>query len=175
VPLHVARRDIVEHQRDVGQMTLRQYRFDSLLSHQQPVERGIEFVVIDVAETERFAEAGGCGGGREGAGGGELGDRIEDTADQHRQHEVAAAIAVGAEDAVEADLARGAKGSGDVAVRQAAGDGEGIVVGGNDGAAFEHATQTFDMRSGSVGEVAQGALMNLAIFPVALAQQNGRR
>jgi hypothetical protein len=36
---------------------------------------------------------------------GEFGYRVEDAADQHGQGEVAAAIAVGAEDALEADLA----------------------------------------------------------------------
>ena len=49
--------------------------------------------------------------------------------DQQGEDEVAAAVAVGAEDAVEADLARGAESGGDVAMRQAAGDGEGVVLG----------------------------------------------
>ena len=43
---------------------------------------------------------------------------------RHRdQHEVAAAVALGAKDAVVADLLRRAEGSGDVAVRQRTGDG----------------------------------------------------
>jgi hypothetical protein len=63
--------------------------------------------------------------------------------------------------------------AGDVAVRQAAGDGEGLLSGGDDGAALEHPTQAFDMGGGPVGEVAQRALMNLAIAAVALAQEDG--
>ena len=86
------------------------------------------------------------------------------------EDEVAAAIAVGAKDAVEADLARRAEGGGDMAVRQGAGDGEGFALGGDDGAAFEHAAQAFDMRLGPVGEVAEGALPDLAVFAIALAQ-----
>jgi len=68
---------------------------------------------------------------------------------------------------------RRAEGGGDVAVRQRAGDGEGLAVRGDDGAAFEHATQALDMRLGPVRKVAQGSLPDLAVFAVALAQQDG--
>jgi hypothetical protein len=99
-------------------MALGQRYLDGGLALVQPVERGVEFVVIDLAKTEHFAKAGGRGGGRQRPRGGKLGDRIEDAADEQRQDEVAAAIAVGAEDAVKADLARRAEGCGDVAVGQ---------------------------------------------------------
>jgi hypothetical protein len=45
------------------------------------------------------------------------------------------AVAFRAEDAVETELARGAEGGGDVAVGEAAGAGEGVVLGRDDGAA----------------------------------------
>src|ERR1700733_562860 len=115
-------------------MTLGQARLDSGLARQQPVERGVEFVVIDHAEAEYFAETGGRRGGRESAGRGKLGGGIEDSANQHGQDEVAAPIAVWAEDGVEADLAGRAERGGDVAMRQTAGDGEGVALGGGDGA-----------------------------------------
>ena len=98
---------------------------------------------------------------------------IEDAANQHGQDEVAATIAVWAEDAAEPDLADGAKRGGDVAVRQAAGDGEGVLPGGDDRAALEHAAQALDVGRGPVGQVAQGALTDLALVAVALAQENG--
>ena len=60
---HVARRDIVEHQRAVLQMAFGQRGLDGGLALQQPVQCGIEFGVADVAEAERFAEAGGRRGG----------------------------------------------------------------------------------------------------------------
>ena len=107
-------------------------------------------------------------------GGGELGSRIEDPTDQHGKDEIAAAIAVGANDTVKPDLASGAERGGDVAVRQATDDGEGVALGGDDGAALEHAAQAFDVRSGPIGEVAEGALTDLAVLAVALAQENGR-
>src|ERR1700712_2054394 len=115
-PLHGARRDVVEHQRAVLKVTLGQRGLDGGLACQQPVECCVEFVVIHLAKIERFAQAGGCRGRREYPGGGELGDGVKDAPDQQGEDEVAAAIAVRAEDAVKADLARRAEGGGDVAM-----------------------------------------------------------
>ena len=89
--------------------------------------------------------------------------RIEDPTDQQGKDEIAAAIAVGANDTVKPDLVSGAERGGDVAVRQGAGDGEGIVLGGDDGAALEHTAQAFDMGSWPVGEVAENPLPDLAV------------
>jgi len=38
----------------------------------QPVQRGVELILVDRTEAERVAEAGGGGRWRESAGGGEL-------------------------------------------------------------------------------------------------------
>src|SRR5208283_2194091 len=174
-PFDIARRDIVEHQRTVGEMTSGQRGLDGGLAHQQPVERGVEFVVIDLTEAERFAQAGGRRCRRQPACGRQFGDRVEDAPDQHGEDKVATAIAVGAEDAIEADLAGGAEGGEDVTVREAAGDGEGVLLDRNNGAAFEHAAQTFDVSGGPAGEIAQSALTNLAVLAVTFAQEDGGR
>jgi hypothetical protein len=84
------------------------------------------------------------------------------------EDEVAAAVAVRAEDTVKADSARCAEGGGDVAVGPAAGDGEGVPLGGDD-AAPEHAAQAFDMSGGPVGKVAERAFADFALVAVALA------
>src|SRR4051812_1187593 len=76
---------------------------------------------------------------------------------------------------VEADFARGAQRGGDMAMRQAVGDGEGILPGGDDGAALEHPPQAFDVRGRPGGEVAQRAFADLALVAVALAQQDRGR
>ena len=109
---------------------------------------------------------------RSRTGGGELGCRVEDATDQEGEDKIAAAIAAGAKNTVEADVARGAESGHDMAVRQAADDGEGITLGGNDRAAFEDAAQTLDVGCGPVGKIAQCALTHLAAFAVALAQQD---
>ena len=51
--LHVARGHVVEHQRAVREMALGQRRLDGGLALQQPVERGVELVLVDLAETEQ--------------------------------------------------------------------------------------------------------------------------
>ncbi len=114
-------------------------------------------------------------GGGQCTGGGELGRWIEDPTDQQGKNEIAAAIAVRAEDTVKPDLVSGAECGGYVAVWQGPCDGEGIVLGGDDGAALEHAAQAFDVGRWPVGEVAQGALTDLAVLSVALAKENGGR
>ncbi len=72
------------------------------LALQQPAERGVEFVVIDLAEAGGFAEAGKWRGGRQRARLGELRNGIGDGSVQHGQCEVEATVVDGTEDAVEA-------------------------------------------------------------------------
>jgi hypothetical protein len=49
---HVARRDIVEHQRAVGDVAFGQSDFDGGLTGEQPVQGGVEFVFIDLVQVE---------------------------------------------------------------------------------------------------------------------------
>src|SRR4051812_14161145 len=58
-PLKIARRDIVEHEGAVVEMAFGQRGLDGSLARQQPVERGVEFVVSDLTQTKGFAQAGG--------------------------------------------------------------------------------------------------------------------
>ena len=126
----VAGGDIVEHQSAVLQVLLGECGLDGGLALEQPVECGVEFVLIDLAQAEHGAEAGGGGGRRERTGGGKLGAWIEDAPHDHGQHEVAAAVAFRAQDAVEANFTCGAEQSGDVSVRQGADDAEGVLPAG---------------------------------------------
>ena len=135
----------------------------------------VQFVLINRTEAEHFAEAR-CGGSRrQRTCGREFGRGVDDPADEESEDKVATAIAVGAENTVEADIAHGAESGHDMAVWQAADHGEGFTLGGNDRAAFQHAAQAFDVGGGPVGKIAQGALTNLAAFAVALTQQDGGR
>ena len=49
------------------------------------------------------------------------------------------------------------------------------LVGEDEDVPFEHAAQTFDVGARLVGEVAQGALTDLANLTVVLAQEDGGR
>jgi hypothetical protein len=73
------------------------------------------------------------------ARGGEFGCGVEDAADDQGERQITAAMAVRTEQTVEANPAGGAERGGDLAVRQAAGHGEGVALGRDDGAAPEHA------------------------------------
>jgi len=106
--------------------------------------------------------------------GSEFGRGVEDATDDEGEDKVSEAIAIRAKDTVEADLAYRAERGGDVAVRQAAYDGEGFRLGGDDRAALEDAAQTLDVGCRPVGKIAQCALTNLAAFAVALAQKDRR-
>jgi hypothetical protein len=116
-PFHVARRNVVQHERAVDQMAFGQSGLDGGLTLQQPVRRGVEFGLVDLAEAECFAKARGGRGGRQRTSGGELGCGLEDPADEESEDKVAAAIAVGAKDTVKTYPAGGAESGGDVAGR----------------------------------------------------------
>src|SRR5436305_15004333 len=77
---------------------------DGGLACQQPVERGVEFVLVDGAESEDVAEARGGGGGRERPGRRRVECGLEDTADDQGEHQITAAMAVGTEQTVEASI-----------------------------------------------------------------------
>src|SRR6516165_530097 len=55
-PLQVARRHVIEHQRAVAQMLAGKRLLDRALALAEPVDGGVEFVLIDGAETKNVAE-----------------------------------------------------------------------------------------------------------------------
>ncbi len=155
-------------------MALGERRLDRRLAHRQPIEGAVELVFVDRSEAQLFAQARGCGVGRQRTGGGQLGPGIEHAADEEGQDEVAAAVAVGAEQPIEADLARHAERRRDMTVRQRTDDGNRLLPVGNDGTAFEQRLQASDPLLRPVRQVQQRALPDLAAVAVALAQQDGR-
>jgi hypothetical protein len=173
-PLHVAGGDVVEHHRAILQVPFGERRLDGGLTFAKPVERGVEVVLVNLAQTEDRAQAGGGGGGCECPRGGQFRAGIDDTRGDHGQDEVAATVAGGSDDAVEADFPRGAEDQGGMAMRQRAGDGEGFTIGGDNRTAFEYAAQTLDVGRRPIGEIAERALTDLTVLAVALAQQDGR-
>ena len=88
----VARRDIVEHQRPALQMALRERGLDRDLTLDEPVERGVELVLGNLAEGQLDPEARCGGGGVERFGASELGGRGDNAADDHRHDEIARAV-----------------------------------------------------------------------------------
>src|SRR5260370_12461329 len=75
--LHEARRHVVEDQRAAGEMALGQRRLDRRLAHRQPIERGVELLLVDRPEAEFGAEARSGGPAPEPAPPPQLRARIE--------------------------------------------------------------------------------------------------
>ena len=171
----IARRDVVEHQGAAGEVAFGEGRLDRRLAHREPVQSAVEFVLVDHAEAELLAQAGAGGVRRQCPGGGELGARIEQAADDESQHQVATAVALGAEQTIEANLARRAERRGDMPMRQRADNGDGLPVRRDNGAAFEQHLEAGDTILRPVRKVQQSALLDPAGFAVTLTQQDGRR
>src|SRR5271154_5242617 len=67
----------------MAEMASGQRGFDTLLLGEEPIERVVEFLLVDLAERQHGAERRGRGGAVEQPRGGELGGRIE----QPRHHQ----------------------------------------------------------------------------------------
>src|SRR5271157_2481260 len=160
-------------------MALGERGLDRALALMQPIERRVEFVLVDLAEAEFDPEAGGGGRRIERLGGRQLGRRRDDTADNHRQDEIARPIglagAYGAEQPVEADGARRAEHGRDVTMRQRAFDRQSLLAGWNDDAALQDGAQALDMLRRPVRQIEQRALADALAVPIALTQENGGR
>jgi len=149
---------------------------DRLLALAEPVDGGIEFILVDRTKAENVAEAGRRGGRIEHAGGGQLGGRRNQAGHDHGDDEIAEAVAGGTEDAIEADVAQRAEHGGDMAVRQGAPHDDALPVGRRGGAALEQCAQSLDELARPIREIGDGALLDLCAIPIALAQQDrGRR
>ena len=74
----VARRHVVEHQRSALQMALGERGLDRALALVQPIERRVEFALVDLAQAEFDAQARGRRGRIERLGGRQLGGRRDD-------------------------------------------------------------------------------------------------
>ena len=98
---------------------------------------------------------------------------IEDAADDEGKHEIMTAVALGTDQLIEADPPGGSEGGGDVAVRQRAINADRLLGSGDDGAAFQQATQAFDVLLRPGREVAKCPLSNFAVLAIAFAKRDG--
>jgi hypothetical protein len=115
----------------------------------------------------------GGGGFAELAGGGELGGRLDDACDDHGERQPGQPHRPAWQQPVEAELARHAEHGGDMTVRQGALDADLVGGGGEAGVAFQHPAQRLDLGVRPVGQVGEGAGLDLVAVTVALAQQHG--
>jgi len=80
------------------------------------------------------------------------------------------------EEAVETQLAQSAEDGGDVAVRAGADDVEGLRERGTEGGgALQDGAKGIDFGRGPVGEIGDGAVVDLAVLAEALAEEDSGR
>ena len=139
--LQIARRHVVEHQRAGAQMLARERPLDRLLALAQPVEGDVEFVFVNRSKTKRLAKAEGGGERVEHAGSGELGRRRDQPRHDHRDDEVAAAVARRPEQTIKTDVAQRAEHGRHMPVRQGAAHHNRLLTGRRRRAAFEQRAQ----------------------------------
>ena len=146
---------------------------DGILALQQPAHGAVEEVFAEVGKAEERGQGIGSGGGLEAAGGGELGAGVSETGDDQGHHQIA--LRAGrTQTAIQADLAQGVEEGSDVAVGLGANDVKGIFEAGDDGALLEQDAQPLDQFGRPLGEIGEGAFLDLAVLAVGLAQENGR-
>lgn len=78
------RRQVVQYQRALGEVTGGELLLDGVLALEQPVHGGVQVVFIGIDH----AEFRGQGGAVPASGGGELGVGVDDPSGDHGQHEV---------------------------------------------------------------------------------------
>ena len=110
----VAAAEVIEDFVVFVQMSFRQFFFDLCLSGEQPIQCLVEFVFVRVLHGKFFGERAVVPEPR----GGEFGSGIQETLDQHGQHEIAFAAGLGTEQWRELEAAHGAQYGFDMTVRQ---------------------------------------------------------
>ena len=111
-------------------MAPRQAPLDGILTLKQPVHGGVKIVLVDLPEPQRLGEGVARGVRRQAPGGRQLGTRIENAGDDHRQHASALGRVRAGDRAVQAQFAQRPEHGGDMAVRKGALDVEGVVEAG---------------------------------------------
>jgi hypothetical protein len=135
----------------------------------------IELVLVGVPQPQDLPERAVERLGVQGPSGGELGAGIEQALHDHRHAKLPSAAGLGGEQGVETEAAQRAERGGDGAVGAGAQDLEGILEGrGWRRLALEDLAEGLDALGRPVGEVGEGAVLDLRAFAEALAQEDRR-
>ena len=147
---------------------------DPALALEQPVEHVEQLVAGHGPELQQSAQAGVGRVRGEASGGGELGVGAEDAGDDGGEGQIVHAAGGLVQHAFEAQRPAGAEDSGDVAMRQGAADGDGLLEAGESNAAAEQSAEAGDDPGGQVGEVGDGFAANALAVAPSLAEEDGR-
>jgi hypothetical protein len=155
-------------------VALGERRLDCRLPLAEPVERGVEFGLVDLAQAEHTAQARARRRRVEVACRRQLRGRMNNPADEQRKNEIAHSRRRPTEQPVEADAAQRSEHRRDMTVRQRAMDLQPVAR--HRMTALEQGAQTLDQIGRPVRQIEEGPLLDLAALPIALAQEHrGRR
>ena len=174
-PLQIARGEVVEHEHAVLEVAPSKDFLDARLAAAQKIEGGVELVFVDLAEAQHGAERVGGGRLAELARGRELGGRPDDPRHDHGEGQFCPALGSLRQHLVEPEPARRPERGGDMDVRRRPGDLKALGSERRQGLPRQHPAQTVDLRLRPVGDVGEGARLDLAVLPITLAQQHGGR
>ena len=172
-PFNVAGGDVVEHQATAFEMMLGQRPLHGLLTPIEPIQRVIERGFIDRAQAKHLTQAGGGGQRRERPCGGEFRRWCCKSGNDHGNDQVPVAVAARTEHAIQADLPQRAEDGGNMAVRERALDREDRLLGRQDRAALEQRLEALDEFGRPIGEIEDGAFLDLAVIAIRFTQQDG--
>ena len=152
-------------------MTARQLLLDGVLTLEEPVHGLVELVLVGVTDAERVRQ----GRVRPPTRGGDLGLGLEEARRHHGHDEVALTGRPRAQQAGKVKLPHGRHHRLDVAVRgRAVLDDLKELVGGDQLLTLEDALYGRNGLRRQLGEVGQRAALDLAVFAIALPQEDGR-
>ena len=137
-------------------MLCRESFLDPCLSGEQPIQCLVEFVFLGILYGKFFGE---CAVVPEPCGG-QFGSRVQETFDQHGQHQIAFAAGLGTEEWLECEAAHGAQHGLDMTVRQGTQHVK-RVAGREEGFAGERAANDVDEGRREMRDVAEGFMLDL--------------
>jgi len=136
----------------------------------------IQFGLLGVIDAQHFTQTVVESVGMKSASSRQFGGRIKDASDNHGDDEIAFATGMRVEEGFQLELAQGAEDGGDVTVRKRADDVEGIWgKRADEGVAFEDLAERFDLGGGPVGQVGEGAVVDLTPLAKGLTKEDGGR
>jgi hypothetical protein len=167
--------DVIEHQRAFGEVPFGESVLDAPLPLEQPVKGVIELRFVDLRiQAQQRRQRGGSGLRMKSTGSGQFGGRFENASDHHGDDQIALGTRGAGEDGFQAGAPQSAESRGDVAVGGGAPNLEGVGR-GDEGLAFEDATEGVNLGSRPSGEIGEGALDDFASGAGGLAEEDGGR
>jgi hypothetical protein len=148
---------------------------DEGLLGSESVEGGVDFAGGDAAEAKGLAQRVTGRGGIEHPRRREFRCRIEQPGDDERQCQAAATLRRTArQQVVEADAPGDGQRDKHVAMRRRTADLEAFAADRSESLAAQGGTQSFDALDRQLGEVGEGAVLDLAVLAAGFPQQEGR-